>query len=396
MSRAFPKLLVATEFPPNASGGGPAVVRQMLKGWPSEKLAWWSCLPGDQRSLEFQVTAHRVAKIPRKLYPHLRLVGPKTWILKKAWAPWAAKHLRETIREYRPDVIWTIPNLWSILPLANVLPTTAVPYHISIHDYPDTRQSEEKMGRRTAGYFVSLLEKLYRQASTRDTICEEMAGDLEIKTGRPANQILHAGVEPEEFAYLNQKKSSIPKAVKIAYVGTIIAEETFVQFIESLSRIRKQLPKPVELHFFSSHTYGERSWFAPEWMIEHGNLDLEQLSAALQTCDWGFAPMELSDGNPRYNRFSLPTKVISYLAAGLAIISLGHKDSTIAQLARKYPFGIALDDSHVAKLDAFLANGLSEQNGWARYGAGILQCARNDFDAVSMRSQLHAALGVQD
>src|ERR1017187_8211462 len=119
MSRRFPRLLIATEFPPNASGGGPAVVRQLLKGWPSEKLAWWSCLPGDQRSIEIQVETHRVARIPRKLYPHLRLVGPKTWVLKNVWAPWAAAHLRATIRKNRSDVIWTIPQQWSIPPLAN-------------------------------------------------------------------------------------------------------------------------------------------------------------------------------------------------------------------------------------------------------------------------------------
>ena len=45
MITKFPRLLVATEFPPNASGGGAAVVRQMLKDWPVDRLFWWSPLP---------------------------------------------------------------------------------------------------------------------------------------------------------------------------------------------------------------------------------------------------------------------------------------------------------------------------------------------------------------
>jgi hypothetical protein len=46
MTEKFPRLLVATEFSPNAAGGGPAVVRQMLKNWPAEKHRWQSCRPG--------------------------------------------------------------------------------------------------------------------------------------------------------------------------------------------------------------------------------------------------------------------------------------------------------------------------------------------------------------
>jgi hypothetical protein len=396
MTSDFPRLLVATEFPPNASGGGPAVVRQMLKDWPSEKLTWWSCLPGEHSSIEFPVAAHRVATIPRKLYPHVRLVGLKAWILQNAWAPWAAKHLRGTIREYRPDVIWTIPHQWSIPPLADVLPSITVPYHITIHDYPDNRQSQERMGRETAKRFLSLVEHLYMRASSRDVISHEMATDLKEKTGCAADEISNASVEPEDFAYLEQKKSSSSATIKIAHAGTIISEDAFVRLVQSLVRIRRGLLKPVELHLFGSHIYRERSWFAPEWMIEHGNLSPEKFKAALRECHWGFSPMELTDENPRYNRFSLPSKTVTYLAAGLAIISLGHKDSTIAHLARKHSFGIALEDADLNKMDDLLSEGLGEQDVWSRYGENILRCARSDFDAESMRTKLHTALGVQD
>jgi glycosyltransferase involved in cell wall biosynthesis len=396
LSRCFPRLLIATEFPPDASGGGPAVVRQLLKNWPPEKLAWWSCLPGEQRSLELQIAMHRVATIPRKLYPHFRLMGLKAWVLKNAWAPWAAKHLRGTIREYRPDVIWTIPNLWSILPLANVLPTAAVPYRITIHDYPDTRQSQANMGRATAQCFLSLVENLYTHASSRDVISYEMAADLKEKTGYAADEVSNASVESEDFAYLEQKKSSNAAVIKVAHAGTIISEEAFVCLIQSLARIRERLPKPIELHLFGSHSYRERSWFAPEWMIERGNLSPEKFKTALRECQWGISAMELTDENPRYNRFSLPSKTVTYLAAGLAIISLGHKDSTIVHLAHKHSFGIALEDADLPNIDDLLKEALGKQDVWSRYGENVLRCARNDFNAESMRAKLYTSLGVRD
>jgi hypothetical protein len=203
-------------------------------------------------------------------------------------------------------------------------------------------------------------------------------------------------VEPEDFAYLEQKAPSGSDTIKIAYAGTIIAEETFVRFVQSLARIRKRLPKPVELHLFGSNIYRERSWFAREWMIEHGNLSPDKFKVALRACQWGFSPMELTDENPRYNRFSLPSKTVTCLAAGLAIISLGHKDSTIAHLARKHSFGIALEDTDLNTMDDRLSEGLAEQDVWSRYGENILRCARRDFDATAMRRQLHAALGVEE
>ncbi len=53
MSAHFPRLLVATEFAPNMPGGGGsgAVMRQMLKDWPAEKLFWWSCFAGSRPAL---------------------------------------------------------------------------------------------------------------------------------------------------------------------------------------------------------------------------------------------------------------------------------------------------------------------------------------------------------
>jgi glycosyltransferase involved in cell wall biosynthesis len=396
VTQGFPKLLIATEFPPNASGGGPAVVRQLLKDWPSEKLMWWSCLPDDQRSLEFEVGTHRVATIPRKLYPHFRLIGQKTWILKNIWAPWATAHLRATIQKHRPEAIWTIPHQWSIPPLASVLSAATIPYRITIHDYPDIGQAQAKLGRKITASFLSRVQDMYAHAASRDVISHEMAADLEAKTGFGANDILNAGVEPEDFVHLEGKKNAEPQSIKIAYPGTIIAEEAFVLFVQSLARIRKRLPRPIELHLFGSNIYRERPWFAPEWMIEHGNLSPDKFKAALRACQWGFSPMELTDENPRYNRFSLPSKTVTCLAAGLAIISLGHQDSTIAHLARKHSFGIALEDTDLDKIDELLIEGLAEQNVWSRYGSNILRCARSDFDATSMRRRLHAALGVRN
>src|SRR4051794_21106357 len=131
------KLLVATEFPPNAPGGGPAVVRQMLAKWPSEDLFWWSCVPEHDRHFGQSVAAAYSALIPSKLLPHRKLPRAKSTILETAWAPLASRHFQRTIERVRPDAVWLIPHNWAIPPLAAVFSTSSIGYHVTMQDYVD-------------------------------------------------------------------------------------------------------------------------------------------------------------------------------------------------------------------------------------------------------------------
>jgi glycosyltransferase involved in cell wall biosynthesis len=382
----FPRLLVATEFPPNSPGGGGAVIRQMLKDWPAANLFWWSCSPDPGNLFGRKVAQHSVAAIPPKLYPNRRWAAQKSWLLDAAWVPWAARHLKKTLTRLKPDVVWAIPHCWSIPPLARVLPQAGIAFHISIHDYMDHQAMVTRFGAGRARKMAAMADQLYTAATTRDAICRAMADDLRSRTGREGF-VNHAGLEQEDFDYLSGTPPSSGSAIRIAYAGTIIAQKTFVAFIRALEQIRHQLPLPVTLDFFGDHSYRTQEWFAPNWMKEHGNLDAAGLSRALKECIWGFAPMELTDDNPRYNRFSLPTKFVSYLAAGLPIITVGHPESTVVKVASQHNVGLCATSAEA--FDAQLRTALSEANPQSKYRTEILSCALAEFDARRMRAILY-------
>ncbi len=106
----FPRLLVATEFPPNAPGGGGAVLRQMLKEWPVEKLFWWSCQRDANQQFGQRTAGHSVAAIPSKLHPNRRGRQLKCRLLDTFWVPWAARHFKKTVESFKPDAIWVLPH----------------------------------------------------------------------------------------------------------------------------------------------------------------------------------------------------------------------------------------------------------------------------------------------
>jgi hypothetical protein len=388
MGSGFPRLLVATEAWPNSPGGGVAIIRQVLKGWPTEELFWWSCLSSKEQTFGQKVASHRVAKIPPKLYPNRRWRGQKSWLLEHFWIPWATRHFKRTLAELKPDVVWVIPHCWAIPPLARALVGGRIGFHVSIHDYMDIRGVREKFGERRSRQFAAMADNLYAAATTRDAICRAMVDDLRMRTGADGS-INRAGLEQDDFDYLAAASKRNEGPIRIAYAGTIIAEETFALFVQSLGRVRGRLSHPVTLEFFGDHSYRSREWFDPGWMNEHGNLPARELSQALKECDWGVSPMKLTDDDPRYNRFSLPTKFVSYLAAGLPVITIGHPESTVMKMASQYAVGISATEGGPENLGKQLLEGLSEPEPKMKYRAEILRCAQMEFDATSMRSGIY-------
>jgi hypothetical protein len=389
MTDSYPRLLVATEFPPNASGGGPAVVRQMLRGWPGEKLFWWSCLPERDARFGQQTAAHQVAKIPPRLYPNRRWAAQKSWALEHFWTPGAARHFQRNLASLQPDTVWVIPHAWAVPPLAQTLVGGSRRHHATMQDYMDARSGAARFGAERSRRLAAMAAKLYASATTRDATSQPMIADLRARTGGDATQMLHAGLEQGDFDWLAQKPVLRPCEIRIAYAGTIVVEKEFELFVNALARVRSQLPEPVTLELFTGHSYRERGWFHAAWMRERGNLSEPALTDALRECAWGFAPMALTDDDPRYNRFSFPTKFISYLAAGLPVITLGHAESSVVKMAKAYDVGLCTTTSGAEKLGVELLAALARPDAVAAHRAEILRCATAEFDARRMRAVLH-------
>ena len=389
MGHNFPRLLVATEFAPNAPGGGPAVVRQMLKKWPVEELCWWSCFSEQTTDPEQAVSAHRVAVLPGNLYPQRRYTRTKAWILENFWVPWAARHFHKTLKQTQPDVVWVIPHVWAIPPLAQILLKSKVRFHTTVQDYPDANNHILRLGAARAHSLAKLSDELYSHANTRDATSREMISDLHLRTQKDAAQVMHAGLEEYDFTYLSSKKSRHSNEIRIAYPGTIVVERDFELLVSILARIRPILRADIVLEFFGTSLSRSRPWFDPSWMREHGPLSAKALLQKLRECTWGLVLMGLSDSDPRYNRFSFPTKFITCLAAGLPMIVVGHVNSSLVEMAKRYPVGPVLTSSDPEEIEKELLMAFAIEDPWSRFGNEIQRCARAEFDATRTREALY-------
>lgn len=390
------KLLVATDFPPDAPGGGPAVIRQMLRGFGGQ-VYWWSCRPSPHSSVPG--FASRVTKLiyasPGKLFPQKRCRRLKGLAMQVLWAPYAARSLRDFLGKTAPDCVWAIPHDWSIFPLHKALLDSGHRHwrlHTTIQDFPDIHHHSSEWGSKVVSALVRKQEALFASADSADATSLPMLDSLRQRTGKEGVQMLHAGLESEDFRFLETPPGTPPSQgpIRIAYAGTILVETEFVFFTKLLAQIR-HLGVDLCLDFWGAHSYAGRSWFRKDWMREHGHLSETELVQHLRRCSWGFIPMSFTDQDPRYNRFSFPTKFITYLAAGLPILSLGHPESSLMKMTSLYQVGLRTPESDFDGHTLLaLKKALSESK--SHYIPEILRCARNHFDAQKMRTRLWSCL----
>ncbi|GAB4244255.1 MAG: hypothetical protein OHK005_09070 [Candidatus Methylacidiphilales bacterium] len=336
--------------------------------------------------------------------------------MEHVWAPAAARSLRRAIERVKPDCIWAIPHDFSICPLKKILNDESrisddkkMRVHVTIQDFPDCHGHGKLWGEKRVERMARMQEQIYAAADTCDATSHPMLEELEMRTGAKGVQMLHLGLEPEDFEYLQglvqrfscvveKTKHQEPRTIKIAYAGTILCQREFALFVDLLkeARTKKQERRTpnLELHFYGAHSYAGRPWYDPEWMVEHGNLPERELVTALRGYDWGLIPMSLEDDDPRYNRFSFPTKFITYLAAGLPPIVMGHCESSVLKMAEQYQVGLRITDGRKGA-GAFLV-GDSPLSHAARsafsprseFLPAVLRCARAEFDAQAMRERL--------
>jgi hypothetical protein len=221
-----------------------------------------------------------------------------------------------------------------------------------------------------------------------------MLEDMKRSTGRADAILVHSGFEPGQLERLEKTLPEPEPEIRIAYAGSIIAPETFAFFVRAVEALRPSLPRPVVFELFS-RSFCHQPWFNPEWMRDNGLLEEVRFNLALQRCSWGFSPMHLTDCDPSYNRYSFPNKFGTYLAAGLPLIVLAHRESSAARMIQAYPVGIHSDVTDLDTLVTQLRTAFLEENPRRRYREEILACARTEFDAARMRRRLWDCLGVR-
>jgi glycosyltransferase involved in cell wall biosynthesis len=393
---SLPRILFVHDFRPDSLHTAD-LVRQLFLGFPPDKLAWWSFRQtGRHAQPDLRPARCHEFPLPDRLAPRERFNGLKCALLENFWVPRAARDLERVIAAEKPDVVAALLFGWSVPVLAKVRWPAGLRLHVSLWDFPDTNGMKKILGENRSERFVSGIHALVRRADTFDAICPGALSELRAHTGRRDGLVVHSGFEPHHLQALeNSPGGGEAGVLRIAYVGTIISEQGFLELLAALKTVRAALPQKVVLEFFGGRNYRSRAWFEPEWMTEHGMFTDDGLVAALRRCDWGVVVMDPGGADLRYSRFSFPNKVGTYLSAGVPVLGLGNPQSSLARLMQENRLGRFTAATVRGELENFLSESLRLPAPREFFRAEILQCARTEFNAAEMRARLWSLWGAR-
>jgi hypothetical protein len=384
-----PKILFVNDFPPDSLAVAD-LVRQLLVGYPRAQISWWHCRTSKIRGLtDLGVGEIHHCPLPNKLVPNQRLRTLKGSIVEGLWLPFAARHLRRTVSKVKPDLVWVLLFGWPILVARKAKLGSAEPLHVSLWDLPDTKGQQAALGKARSARFMQAVHWLIQQSASFDGISKAMLEEIATATGRTNGILVHSGFEPEHLATLNSLvEARKDDDLRLAYVGTIISENAFLSILTAIGKLRPHLPRPLKLEFFGARGYRSSSWFDSEWMVEHGVFSDRGLVESLQRCDWGIVVTDPEAEDVRYSRYSFPNKIGTYLSAGVPILAVCHKDSSLAEIMKTSGVGVSTSEYKGAALEKFLAETVQIARPRSHYRDKILQCARTEFNADEIRARL--------
>ena len=386
----FPKILVATSFPPDVPGGSSWLLYQLLRDVPPGQVAWWSMIGDAPAHSRERVGAYKSGHLPSRLMPHRRFTQTKSFLLEQFWVPSASRGLQAFIKEQQPDLLWLLAYSWATPVLHRAVRGLGIPWHLTVHDLSDSVGLVRSLGAGRARRFQGMVDDLYTGAVSRDVYMRETGDEMERTTGCKADIVVRCGAEPEEIAYVRTKPFDPPvDKIRIGYPGTIIADDTFARFIAALKLIGPSLPLPLEVNLFGNHSYRNRPWFDDSIIVEHGYLPEDELDRRYRKCNWGLAIMELDDSNPRYSRFTFPCKFTRALAFGLPLIVIGHPECTLIQFSRAYQLGPVITSPEPQAIAEQLLPALSQPLDSPQLRQEILRCVETEFNADINRKRLH-------
>jgi hypothetical protein len=220
---------------------------------------------------------------------------------------------------------------------------------------------------------------------------------MQLLTGRQDGLVVHSGFEPHHLAALEQTPPSENQdgVIRLAYVGTIISQEGFMEMLAALKTIRSQLSQKVVLEFFGGRNYRSCEWFEPDWMTEHGMFTDEGLVEALRRCAWGVVVMDPAGEDLQYSRFSFPNKIGTCLSAGVPVLGFGHRTSSLGHIMQAHRLGRFTDATTREEMAKFWLESLRVPSPQAVFRDDILRCARTEFNAAEMRARLWRLWGVR-
>ncbi|AWA29776.1 hypothetical protein HYN48_06620 [Flavobacterium magnum] len=330
------KILILANYLPSGGWGGGVIMRSLTQNPPENVSFLW--------------TVPTSAALPSPWFGSMRLLGFRAGFFRGRGFSTAILHLesilfslrfRKFLKQNAVDTLWIVmPTAFQDIYRLSVLCRGAnIRIHVSVHDDPVLEN--EKRHKLVDRLFRGILDKSH----SIDVISARMQRRYKQQYGVDSTVITRT--VPDNFPGNVQAPDH---CLNILMGGYGNASAPWPQpLIDAVAQLNTVCGTTLML--FDPKL---RPWESDRVKV-FDLMDEMQFNALLQTVHLGYACDDLSPDKIAFAQLSLPTKVITYIGAGIPFVYHGPADSTVGDLLKEFKAGVIVSSNDVGELyEAFM------------------------------------------
>ncbi len=411
MPSALPRTLIVAPAAPGSRHAGSAFIKALVSIAP-EQFVWLVVngerpLParvGDTPVLGFTSLSRRAMARggpwrelqQRLLFRAHRLLGRDRYrSVADLWAmsldgPDFAIKLKTICQLHHIEVIWMIlesDEFNGLFALRDLLADNGRRVILNIHD-PPIRSMER--GCELANWIRPIFRYRLQQALPRCSAVAVASREMGRRSGclgaevlvhgHPLNQLRPPAVSPKK-----------PERLSIGFVGTLYARQTWQALLAALDEVDWRLQgRKVELVFVGDERKLASQDVARRPIRLTGWLPTPECLKQLEACDLGYLPYWLNRGE--WVEQCFPSKLTSYVAAGIPVLVHAPLQSTPARFLSQYPLGICCPSLDSEDIRAALEH-LLQPEAYAQYARQAHRAAVEQLNLEEFQCRVRRLLG---
>jgi len=374
-------LALVQPFGINSPGGGPRILRSLLDDAPAPFVSVCTSL---RRPDDFDASYE--VHLPIRPYlgrvEHTRLSGPLS-VLTRLAAPWFMQRLRALFKERGVTRVHAIPHgldFWYAFEVAREM---GLPYVLTVHD-DMTYNLHDRV------YLTEAMRRLatvWRESDGRMVISDAMGRAYNERYGKRPYTVVTDGLTDVAPDVCPRE----PERLNVYFMGSVHLsyEANFQSMLDALNRVARQRPDDdVRFTVRGGMPFDLREGAAPLDVLDWGTQD--DIEADLAEADLLYFPLPFTPEHDAFVRYSLSTKMVTYLGSGRPILYHGPDVAAAARLLDTNDAGLLACTNDVDTLASIVTS--VDPDHLDAITRGGLRLARNQFLLRDQRSRFWSML----
>ena len=366
-------------FGVNDLGGGARILRSLLASPPVRCLSIVTSVQPPQPTSKLEQI-----HVPTR--PNFGRVkqNPLNWVPKALRPVWKMQHrraVRRLVEQLLPAAIHVViqPGC-DLVAITAVARSSGVPLAVSFHDHPDFYLEHGQFAERD----LEIVAAMWRNARCRFVISPEMGKRLCQDFGTRDFEMATDGIE--QFGTAKELDSKPEYVVYFMGLFHGFYEENFKALLEALQQVGDQTRKNFIVRVRTNRfpEFGSNSRVRVEQLLPD---DDAMVAQEIERADILYLPLPFSTAGHSFARYSLSTKMISYLGSARPIIYHGPPTAAAANLLAKHEAAVCITTLCHQTAVAALAELLSTPEKSRYLAVRALTLAKAEFNLTEIRAR---------